>query len=124
MFIFTFLLILVLFQEFIYHLFRNEIYDTHQMSGELENPLLKSLRGRGRPSGLVPQMRVFRSESEVGVHSLSKALTTMRLVSVGSINPNSLPAAAAEPGWPTVSRGKHHGETEGSGVERLNQIMD
>lgn len=62
-------------------------------------------------------MRVFRSESEVGVHSLFKALTTMRLVSVGSINPNSLPeaaaAAAAAPGWPTVSPGKHHGETGG-----------
>lgn len=57
---------------------------------------------------------VFWSESEVGVHSLSKALTTMRLVSVGSINPNSLPAAA--PGWPTVSRGQRHGETEGSGL--------
>lgn len=67
----------------------------------------KSLLGPKCPSGLVPQMSVFRSESEVGVHSLSKALTTMRLVSVGSINPNSLPAAASS--WPTVSRGKHHG---------------
>lgn len=64
------------------------------MSSERENPLHKSHLGHKRPNGLVPQMRVFGSESEVGVHSLSKALTTMRLVSVGSINPNSLPAAA------------------------------
>lgn len=48
------------------------------------------------PGATVPQMWVFRSESEVGVRSLSKALTTMRLVSVGSINPSS-------PSWPTVS---------------------
>lgn len=61
---------------------------------------------------------MFWSESEVGVHSLSKAFTTMRLVSVGSINPSRLSAAAAAaatvaaaaaPSRPAVSRGKHHG---------------
>lgn len=80
----------------------------------------------------------------MGVHSLSKALTTMRLVSVGSINPSRLSAAAvataaaaaaaAAPSRPTVSRGKHHGGgvliwgweegAVGSGLERLNLIMD
>ena len=47
-------------------------------------------------------------------HTLSKALTTMRLVSVCSINPNSLPGAASS--WPTFSLGKHQGETERSGA--------
>lgn len=41
-------------------------------------------------------MCVFGSESEEGVNSLSKALTTMRLVSVGSINPKSPPVGKGD----------------------------
>lgn len=80
----------------------------------------KSHFGPECPGGTVPQMWVLRSESEVGVCSLSKALTTMRLVSVGSINPSS-------PSWPTVSWGKHGGGRFKVGLSRLgrlNLIMD
>lgn len=90
------------------------------MSSEGENPQHKSLLRHKCPSGLVPQMRVFGSESEVGVHSLSKALTTMRLVSVGSINPNSLPAAA--PSWPTATAEENTtGRLKGVGCSNLTK---